>query len=528
MLRAFTAPLYPRIRHCAMSEASAKRISESQDLESESKRAKIDDGSSSSRPVQKTKKKKDVVYKRRGRNAEGTPPLDDGSPKEPRLPKRQCALLLGFCGSAYRGMQYQKPPPGQPDYPTIEGELFEALIRAGAISKDNANDPLKVNLARAARTDAGVHAAGNIVSLKMITAIPGQQETMLERINRELPQDIRVWDFIRVQNSFSARTSCDSRKYIYFFPSYLLLPPKPGSGILASLQRAGRSLPSLPGSSFWEGHESDTLEQDLVRKRLWRVSDDYLEPLKNIAQKFEGTHNFHNFTMSREPKEATNSRFLKSVEIEPPAIYGGTEWLAVKLHGQSFMIHQIRKMMFALIMSCRTGTPATLIEQLYSPHSTVFIPKMPALGLLLEYPLFDVYNTRVQTLSDLAPSHPDYRPKIDFGLHEATMKEFKQKYIYDRMRDVEDRKGLFDAWICSVDSYSGDELLYLNTEGRLLPEVLIRKGEARTMPFRENRTFDRTSFAMDDTTKITLDSEDMSDDAEVDVIEGQKEAMEMA
>ncbi len=48
---------------------------------------------------------------------------------------------------------------------------------------------------RAARTDAGVHAAGNVVSLKMIPFVPGQGD-MLTRINEELPPDIRVWDFV--------------------------------------------------------------------------------------------------------------------------------------------------------------------------------------------------------------------------------------------------------------------------------------------------------------------------------------------
>ena len=41
------------------------------------------------------------------------------------------------------------PPPSpfpnrQPDVRTIEGELFSALVKAGAVSKDNADDPVKV------------------------------------------------------------------------------------------------------------------------------------------------------------------------------------------------------------------------------------------------------------------------------------------------------------------------------------------------------------------------------------------------
>jgi len=76
-------------------------------------------------------------------------------PKAPRCPKRQCALLIGFCGSGYSGMQmyvtklygfeckltcHSQSPPLK----TIEGTLFRGLVEAGAVSEDNADDPVKV------------------------------------------------------------------------------------------------------------------------------------------------------------------------------------------------------------------------------------------------------------------------------------------------------------------------------------------------------------------------------------------------
>lgn len=53
----------------------------------------------------------------------------------------------------------------------------------------------KVGLGRAARTDAGVHAAGNVVSMKLIKDIPGVQD-MVARINEELPPEIRLWSIV--------------------------------------------------------------------------------------------------------------------------------------------------------------------------------------------------------------------------------------------------------------------------------------------------------------------------------------------
>jgi tRNA pseudouridine38-40 synthase len=50
-------------------------------------------------------------------------------------------------------------------------------------------------LNRAARTDAGVHAAGNVVSIKMITQIPDVDD-VVAAINAQLPPEIRVWDYV--------------------------------------------------------------------------------------------------------------------------------------------------------------------------------------------------------------------------------------------------------------------------------------------------------------------------------------------
>jgi hypothetical protein len=82
---------------------------------------------------------------------------EEGKPKALRLPKRRCALLMGFSGTGYSGMQMyvsrtRRRIPNlirveclrQPVAKTIEGELFKALVAAGAISQDNADDPVKV------------------------------------------------------------------------------------------------------------------------------------------------------------------------------------------------------------------------------------------------------------------------------------------------------------------------------------------------------------------------------------------------
>jgi tRNA pseudouridine38-40 synthase len=56
-------------------------------------------------------------------------------------------------------------------------------------------------------------------------------------------------------------------------------------------------------------------EDDLRRKRLWRLSPNQVEILRETAKKFEGTHNFHNFTLGRDFSDRSNQRHMKKIEV---------------------------------------------------------------------------------------------------------------------------------------------------------------------------------------------------------------------
>lgn len=60
---------------------------------------------------------------------------------------------------------------------------------------------------RSARTDKGVSAVGQVVSLKMLL-VPD----ILNQINANLPPAIRVLGYTRVTGSFDARLHCDKRR----------------------------------------------------------------------------------------------------------------------------------------------------------------------------------------------------------------------------------------------------------------------------------------------------------------------------
>jgi tRNA pseudouridine38-40 synthase len=110
------------------------------------------------------------------------------------------ALKLAYIGTEYHGSQIQ------PNVVTVEGELFEALRNLGIIES-----PKSANYTFAGRTDAGVHALGQVVAFdtdKPNLAIP-------RVINSELPPNIWVWAHAKVPLDFDARRDAASRHYRY-------------------------------------------------------------------------------------------------------------------------------------------------------------------------------------------------------------------------------------------------------------------------------------------------------------------------
>lgn len=172
---------------------------------------------------------------------------------EARKPKKKVAVMIGYAGSGYKGMQINALEK------TIEGDLFKAFVMAGAISKANADDPKKSSLVRCARTDKGVHAAGNVISLKLIV----EDEKIVEKINEHLPPQIRVWGMERTNGAFSCYQSCDSRWYEYLIPTFCFIPPHPESYLGKKLVESATNEGTLDAylerqqdaASFWKGAE---------------------------------------------------------------------------------------------------------------------------------------------------------------------------------------------------------------------------------------------------------------------------------
>ncbi|KAJ2747762.1 tRNA pseudouridine synthase 1 [Coemansia sp. BCRC 34301] len=397
---------------------------------------------------------------------------------EPRKPKRRVALFLGFCGTDFQGMQIN------PNARTIEGDLFTALCKAGAVSEENATGQHKVQLMRAARTDKGVHAAGQVVSLKMIIEDPD----IVEKVNAHLPDQIRVWGFVRTIQSFNAKVMCDSRIYEYLLPTYVLMEPSEANLELAK---------TVP---FDERQIPETKAEDMRVKREYRVSKEKLQFVRDAFAKYKGSHDFRNFTVTRGCTENNSKRHMHWFNVSEPMIIEGSEWLSLKVKGQSFMLHQIRKMVGLVILMTRSGTPLRLMDALFEKGSRVNVPKAPSLGLLLERPVFDGYNTRAEKNAQGSTEHVTFEP------YQSTIDEFKQRFIYDAITRTELADGVFDGWVKSTEVFP-EQYTYINKDGVIPESAIVVSGAERRLRYNVGKAANTGDVAAE-SSEDELDSKD--------------------
>jgi len=81
--------------------------------------------------------------------------------KKPRMKKKKVVMLMSYCGQGYYGMQINH------GFKTIEGDLFLAFQKLGIMDEESFKYPQIIGFQRAARTDKGVSATRQVVSLKM-------------------------------------------------------------------------------------------------------------------------------------------------------------------------------------------------------------------------------------------------------------------------------------------------------------------------------------------------------------------------
>ena len=111
----------------------------------------------------------------------------------------QLRLTLQYDGTAYHGWQVQ------PDHPTVQDVVESALA---TVLRE------RVRVRAAGRTDAGVHAAGQVVAVP-VRSVPGDLGRVRDGLNAVLPDDVVVTAVEPADDAFDPRRHASSRVYEY-------------------------------------------------------------------------------------------------------------------------------------------------------------------------------------------------------------------------------------------------------------------------------------------------------------------------
>lgn len=121
------------------------------------------------------------------------------------------------------------------------------------------------------------------------------------------------------------------------------------------------------------------------------------------------------------------------VSVSEPFVLGGLELVLVTIKGQSFMLHQIRKMVGLAVAIARGFCDAKLIEITRGPDR-YDVPKIPGLGLSLNAVHYDSYNRRYGADGSHKPIVFDpYRERIDAFRNEVLLKRIVETELSERM-----------------------------------------------------------------------------------------------
>jgi tRNA pseudouridine38-40 synthase len=114
-------------------------------------------------------------------------------------------ITVAYDGTDFEGWQSQAREGTGGGARTVQGTIEDALARLSSGAR--------VAVAGAGRTDAGVHATGQVASFDLPREMPGGE--LCRALNGLLPADVRVVDAARAPEGFHARKSASSKLYRY-------------------------------------------------------------------------------------------------------------------------------------------------------------------------------------------------------------------------------------------------------------------------------------------------------------------------
>ena len=235
-------------------------------------------------------------------------------------------LLVQYEGTKYNGWQRQKNTKN-----TIE-ERFENVLSQMAGKQ--------VEVFASGRTDAGVHAKGQVVSF----FCEGEKtpEEIRRYLNRYLPRDIRVLSAEEVPERFHARLCARRKTYEYVICA--------GEKADVFSRRTAYEIEAMPD----------------------------VEAMNRAAKKFLGCHDFQGFSSVKRTKKSTE-RTIYDLEIDKQ-----DNWITFRITGSGFLYHMVRIMVGTLLAIGLGEKPETCIEEIFRTKDRSLAGKtLPAEGLSL-------------------------------------------------------------------------------------------------------------------------------------------------
>ncbi|TMB23036.1 MAG: tRNA pseudouridine(38-40) synthase TruA [Deltaproteobacteria bacterium] len=239
----------------------------------------------------------------------------------------QLRLTVEYEGTAYRGWQLQ------PDGPTVQAVLEQAL--STALRE-------RVRVRGAGRTDAGVHACGQIAAVR-VREVPADLERLQKSLNALTPDDVAVRDITVVDDAFDPRRHARSRVYEYRI--WNVAAPSP----------------------FW-------------RRHAWHVPSQLdVAAMDEAARVLEGEHDFASFRAAdAEPVRSTVRRVLES------SLRVDGRLLVYRVEATAFLKHMVRNVIGTLVEVGRGERVAGTFRELLAVRDrTRAGATAPAHGLVL-------------------------------------------------------------------------------------------------------------------------------------------------
>ena len=236
-------------------------------------------------------------------------------------------LIVEYDGSSYHGSQLQA------NAPTVQGEIEKALKK---LTGEN------IRIKAASRTDAGVHARGQVVSFRTDSALP--LDSFIDGLNHYLPRDIAVKEARRMDDSFDVRRGAVNREYKY--------------SILNSPTRS----PMRQGFSCRVEGDLDT------------------EAMNRACQALIGRHDLASFVSSAE-----TARVKRTIrDIFKAEITRDGDMIVLDMAANSFLPHQVRNTVGSLIKVGQGKTTVDEFHQMVEAKTPGLAgPTAPAEGLCL-------------------------------------------------------------------------------------------------------------------------------------------------